>query len=94
MTKNSRSVRNPILRNCGFSRLLSSGASSTDLVEDYVENDDLKSRIFRLRQPKRSATNVIQKWINEGNQITISQLRLISKDLRKSQRYKHALEVF
>lgn len=55
--------------------------------------DDLKSRIFRLRLPKRSATNVIEKWINEGRQISSYDLRHISKELRKSHRYKHALEL-
>ncbi|KAI3445770.1 hypothetical protein Pfo_002435 [Paulownia fortunei] len=57
------------------------------------ENDDLKSRIFRLRLPKRSVTNVLQKWVSEGHKITVSDLRNISKDLRRSHRYKHALEI-
>lgn len=68
----------------------------SELVEDaeVVEGGDvLKSRIFRLRLPKRSVTNVIQKWVGEGNGISASELRQISKELRKSQRYKHALEV-
>lgn len=56
-------------------------------------SDDLRSRIFRLRLPKRSATNILQKWVNEGNSVTLSQLRQISRDLRKSHRYKHALEI-
>ncbi|KAL2936786.1 hypothetical protein RDABS01_020235 [Bienertia sinuspersici] len=55
--------------------------------------DDLKSRIFRLRLPKRSATNIIQKWVNEGNSVTLPELRHISRELRKSHRYKHALEI-
>ncbi|KAL2476873.1 Pentatricopeptide repeat-containing protein [Forsythia ovata] len=57
------------------------------------QKDDLKSRIFRLRLPKRSATNILQKWIGEGHKITISDLRSISRDLTKSHRYKHALEI-
>ncbi|KAK6156784.1 hypothetical protein DH2020_011032 [Rehmannia glutinosa] len=57
------------------------------------ENDDLKSRIFRLRLPKRSVINVLQKWVSEGHKITLSDLRSISKDLRRSHRYKHALEI-
>lgn len=55
--------------------------------------DDLKGRIFRLRLPKRSVTNVIDKWVREGNAVSASELRHISKELRKSQRFKHALEV-
>lgn len=57
------------------------------------EKDDLKSRIFRLSLPKRSVTNVLQKWVSEGHIITLSDLRSISRDLRRSRRYKHALEV-
>nr|XP_043627961.1 pentatricopeptide repeat-containing protein At5g09450, mitochondrial isoform X2 [Erigeron canadensis] len=60
---------------------------------DYSGGSDLRSRIFRLRLPKRSATNVIEKWVNEGNQITIHDLRQISKELRKEHRFKHALEL-
>jgi len=57
-------------------------------------DDDLRSRILRLRLPKRSATNVLQKWVLQGNSIPVSELRHISKQLRSTQRYKHALEVF
>jgi hypothetical protein len=57
------------------------------------DGDDLKSRIFRLRLPKRSATNVIQKWVNEGREVKLEDLRGIGKELRRSRRYKHALEV-
>uniref|UniRef100_A0A7N0URU1 Pentatricopeptide repeat-containing protein n=1 Tax=Kalanchoe fedtschenkoi TaxID=63787 RepID=A0A7N0URU1_KALFE len=82
-------------------RGLSSGAVTSDYVEDASDGgeaadevaDDLKSRILRLRLPKRSATNVIQKWVSEGNGVTDSQLRDISKELRRCQRYKHALEI-
>ncbi|MBA0698741.1 hypothetical protein Goari_000437, partial [Gossypium aridum] len=80
-----------------MSRLLSSGSVSTEYTDDYINNsetDDLRSRIFRLRLPKRSATTVIEKWVGEGNRVSISDLRQISKDLRKSQRFKHALEVY
>ncbi|CAN4120046.1 unnamed protein product [Withania somnifera] len=55
--------------------------------------DDLKGRIFSLRLPKRSATNVLKRWVSEGRQLPISDLRYISKELRKSRRFKHALEV-
>lgn len=79
-----------------MSRLLSSGSVSTEYTDDYINNsetDDLRSRIFQLRLPKRSATTVIEKWVGEGNRVSISDLRQISKDLRKSQRFKHALEI-
>lgn len=57
------------------------------------EDNDLKSRIFRLRLPKRSATTVLEKWVGEGNTINISELRNITKELRRFHRYKHALEI-
>lgn len=95
-----RSLFLSLRRNSGLAcvlnrtRFVSSGAVSSDLVEESVEgDDDLRSRIFRLRLPKRSATNVLQKWVLQGNPITLSQLRDISKELRRSQRYKHALEI-
>ncbi|KAL6515328.1 hypothetical protein OROHE_018960 [Orobanche hederae] len=64
-----------------------------ELTEEDDVKDDLKGRVFRVRLPKRSVTNVLQKWISEGNEITISDLRNISRDLRRSRRYKHALEI-
>ncbi|KAL0728387.1 hypothetical protein Bca4012_024480 [Brassica carinata] len=67
------------------------GGGSLDVEPE--ETDDLKSRIFRLRLPKRSATTVLEKWVGEGNQITVSELREISRELRRTRRYKHALEV-
>lgn len=79
------------------SRFVSSGAVTSDYVEETPNSaegdDDLRSRILRLRLPKRSATNVLQKWILQGNSIPVSELRDISKELRSSQRYKHALEI-
>ncbi|KAL5072040.1 hypothetical protein RYX36_022927 [Vicia faba] len=79
-------------------RFVTSGAVSNDYDEETstaaeVEDDDLRSRILRLRLPKRSATNVLQKWVLQGNSIPVSQLRDISNHLRNSQRYKHALEI-
>ncbi|GLT94361.1 hypothetical protein SLE2022_121060 [Rubroshorea leprosula] len=83
-------------RNCNPSRFLSAGAASSEYAEQTpsgFEGDDLRGRIFRLRLPKRSATHVIERWVGEGNRLSISELRDISKELRKSQRYKHALEI-
>ncbi|KAK2662909.1 hypothetical protein Ddye_001483 [Dipteronia dyeriana] len=79
-----------------FSRFLSSRALKSEFFEDASnsqEKNDLRSRIFSLRLPKRSAINVIHRWVSEGNQTTVFELRQILKDLRNSQRYKHALEI-
>ncbi|GAB4853234.1 hypothetical protein Ancab_017423 [Ancistrocladus abbreviatus] len=100
--KNCFSFLQPCCTNASLVWLksLSSEAVSTEALDESagsserkINNDDLKSRIFRLRLPKKSATNVLQNWVNEGNRISISDLRHISKELRKSHRYKHALEV-
>ncbi|GMN58965.1 hypothetical protein TIFTF001_028051 [Ficus carica] len=56
------------------SRMFCSGALRSDPVEDHaVEDDDLKSRVFRLRLPKRSATN-ISEWMvsHDGFEISAS----------------------
>ncbi|XP_002522615.2 pentatricopeptide repeat-containing protein At5g09450, mitochondrial isoform X1 [Ricinus communis] len=80
-----------------FNHFLSSGTlRNEDLAEESSSKeieDDLKSRIFRLRLPKRSATNIIHNWVSEGNTVTASELRNVSNELRKLQRYKHALEI-
>lgn len=79
-----------------ISRSFSSSVLTGECIEESPipeEKDDLKSRIFRLRLPKRSATNVLEKWVHEGNQITIYELRQISKELRNYRRFKHALEI-
>ncbi|XP_042402951.1 pentatricopeptide repeat-containing protein At5g27460-like isoform X1 [Zingiber officinale] len=79
------------------SRPLSSGlANSQGLAveeEPAALVDDLRSRIFRLRLPKRSAMDALDRWVGEGRTVTASELREITKDLRKSKRFKHALEI-
>ncbi|XP_044509568.1 pentatricopeptide repeat-containing protein At5g09450, mitochondrial [Mangifera indica] len=97
-----RRTSNTIIKNnaCSeaapHSRFLSSRSLRSDVLEESSTpegKDDLKTRIFTLRLPKRSVINVIQKWVSEGNQTSMLELRQIQKELRKSQRYKHALEI-
>ena len=76
-----------------YSITLKGDSLTSSQVNDDDDDDNLRSRIFRLKPTKRSVTNVIQRWLSEGNQISISDLRHISKDLKKSHRYKHTLEV-
>ncbi|GMP45814.1 hypothetical protein CsSME_00014195 [Camellia sinensis var. sinensis] len=57
-------------------------------------NDDLKNRVLGLVFPRRSATIVLQNWVDEGHKVSIFELRRISTQLMKFQRYKHALEIF
>ncbi|XP_068642753.1 pentatricopeptide repeat-containing protein At5g09450, mitochondrial [Aristolochia californica] len=78
-------------------RWFSSGALKVDSAKESSaltsSADDLKSRIFRLRFSKRSATNALQRWVNEGNKVSLQELRQIAKELNRAQRYKHALEI-
>jgi len=96
--RNTASISNNYHHNHRSARFFSSDTVTSDYVEETPNSsegdDDLRSRILRLRLPKRSATNVLQKWVLQGNSIPVSELRDISKELRSSQRYKHALEVF
>ncbi|CAM0904414.1 unnamed protein product [Alopecurus aequalis] len=57
------------------------------------EEDDLRSRVFRLRLAKRSATEALEKWAGEGRAAPAPELRRIARDLSRARRYKHALEV-
>ncbi|KDP41442.1 hypothetical protein JCGZ_15849 [Jatropha curcas] len=56
-------------------------------------NGNLKSEIMRMKSPEASATSILQKWVDNGREVTISQLRYISRLLVQSRRYKHALEI-
>lgn len=58
-----------------------------------TKKNDLWARIIGLVFPRRSATMELQKWVDEGNRVSGSELRRISKQLVKFKRYKHALEV-
>jgi hypothetical protein len=57
------------------------------------EDEDLRSRLFRLSLAKRSATVVLEKWAGEGRAAPAPELRCIARDLSRARRYKHALEV-
>ncbi|WOL08749.1 hypothetical protein Cni_G17502 [Canna indica] len=65
-------------------------------IEEEAEapKDDLRNRIFRLRLPKRSVTDALERWVGEGRKVKAVELRQMAKDLRTLKRYKHALEIF
>ncbi|XP_008219370.1 PREDICTED: pentatricopeptide repeat-containing protein At5g27460 [Prunus mume] len=73
-------------------RQLSSLCSSSLPVERR-KDDELKSKIFGLKNPGRSATTVIQKWVDRGNKVSVLELRRISIQLLKSKRFDHALQI-
>ncbi|KAF9608217.1 hypothetical protein IFM89_008172, partial [Coptis chinensis] len=78
-------------------RFLSNTFSSIPLESDddleKSKQDDLKTKIFKLRFSKRSVMTLLEKWVADGNNVTLFELRNIARDLNKSQRYKHALEI-
>ena len=89
--------RNPSFRSFvtrGLSSFESSRSGGGVGVDDFVKPEgDLRSRIFRLRFPKRSATEAVERWVEEGGKVSVQELRQITRELRRAQRYKHALEV-
>ncbi|KAI3992898.1 hypothetical protein MKX01_034248 [Papaver californicum] len=97
LLSNLRKYQSKTLSLLSFSKASFSSSSLNNHIEEESENqendDNLKTRLFKLRFPKRSATTAIQKWINEGNQVTLPELRQLAKDLNKSHRFKHALEI-
>ncbi|XP_073309459.1 pentatricopeptide repeat-containing protein At5g09450, mitochondrial-like [Primulina huaijiensis] len=95
LSRNARGCRRMSFRPFSSSTeaIIIHGEKNADGCGEEEKKDDLRSRIFRVRLPKRSATYVLQKWVNEGGEITVSELRNISRDLNRSHRYKHALEV-
>ncbi|KAF3773783.1 Pentatricopeptide repeat-containing protein [Nymphaea thermarum] len=66
---------------------------SVSASADNTGEDDLRSRVFQLGTPRRSAAAAIEKWIGEGGTVEQSELRGIVKQLARSRRYKHALEI-
>ncbi|XP_059631280.1 pentatricopeptide repeat-containing protein At5g27460 [Cornus florida] len=94
---NLRSI-NPSYIACSW-RFISSNSLSIDTTAGESslsrkdQNDELKSRIFRLIFPRRSATTVLQNWVDEGRRVSVSELRRICKQLMNFRRYKHALEI-
>uniref|UniRef100_A0A9I9DH80 Pentatricopeptide repeat-containing protein At5g09450, mitochondrial n=1 Tax=Cucumis melo TaxID=3656 RepID=A0A9I9DH80_CUCME len=83
----------PVFNEANISNYCSHGALRSESFDDSVNSEefnDLKSRIFQLRLPKRSAIRVLERWTSEGNQVTITELRNISKELRKIQRVSRA----
>ena len=55
--------------------------------------DTLCRRLLSLVHAKRSAVITIRKWKEEGHTVRKYELNRIVRELRKSKRYKHALEV-
>ncbi|XP_024926450.2 pentatricopeptide repeat-containing protein At5g27460 isoform X1 [Ziziphus jujuba] len=55
--------------------------------------DDLKTKILRLKYPRRNATTVIQNWVDQGYKVSFPELRRIARQLFEIKRHNHALEI-
>ena len=82
--------------------LSSSSSAHVEFVASENENkepssskggDTLGRRLLSLVYPKRSAVIVLRKWAEQGKTIQKYQLNRVVRELRKFNRYKHALEV-
>ncbi|XP_027366753.1 pentatricopeptide repeat-containing protein At4g02820, mitochondrial isoform X2 [Abrus precatorius] len=68
--------------------------TGSDAASSSGGGDTLGRRLLSLVYPKRSAVIAINKWKEEGHVVPGKyQLNRIVRELRKSKRYKHALEV-
>jgi hypothetical protein len=73
------------------SRLVSSLADGSDTSS--VANRNSLKEILRKNGPRRSVTSLLQERIDSGHAVSLSELRLISKRLIRSNRYDLALQV-
>ena len=80
-------------RKCSIRTSLLFPIRESSSLSSIAPKDDLRSRILRLRFPRKSAAAALQRWVGEGGKAALPELRRIALELRKSQRYKHALEV-
>ncbi|KAJ1700132.1 hypothetical protein LUZ63_008644 [Rhynchospora breviuscula] len=67
--------------------------STSTSKTNFDPSDDLRSRLLRLRFPKRSATAALERWVAEGREAPAGALREAVGDLSRCGQYKHALEV-
>lgn len=72
---------------------LSSKTKLDPVASSDEVDDNLRTRLLRLRFPKRSATAAIQKWVLEGREAPAGELRETVRELTRCGQYKHALEV-
>nr|XP_027061171.1 pentatricopeptide repeat-containing protein At2g20710, mitochondrial-like isoform X1 [Coffea arabica] len=69
-----------------------SSPSSPDSSES-VPKDSLFARLVRVRKPKDSIPQVLQKWVDEGREVDLDNVRIIIKSFRSYKRYSYALRV-
>ncbi|XP_039115353.1 pentatricopeptide repeat-containing protein At2g20710, mitochondrial [Dioscorea cayenensis subsp. rotundata] len=55
--------------------------------------DSLYTRVVLVSNPKVSVVPVLEKWINEGKQVSKADLQWMVKQMRNFRRYAHALQI-
>ncbi|XP_028757383.1 pentatricopeptide repeat-containing protein At5g27460-like [Neltuma alba] len=60
---------------------------------ELTQKDNLKKRILGLKPSDPIPTSVLQNWVDQGNNVSTSELRRISKILFSLKRYHHSLEI-
>ncbi|CAL5356917.1 unnamed protein product [Camellia sinensis] len=79
---------------CGFGLGKALVYSTTATVSAPAKpRDSLYRRILPLGQPTVSIVPVLDRWIEEGRNVSKEQLQHIVKELRRYSRFRHALEV-
>ncbi|CAE6124103.1 unnamed protein product [Arabidopsis arenosa] len=86
-----RCVAKTRLTTTGVARLVSSLADGSD-TSSVAHRNSLKE-ILRKNGPRRSVTSLLQERIDSGHAVALSELRLISKRLIRSNRYDLALQM-
>ncbi|CDP14775.1 unnamed protein product [Coffea canephora] len=66
---------------------------SSSASSDSVPKDSLFTRLVRVRKPKDSVPQVLQKWVDEGREVDLDNVRIIIKYFRSYKRYSYALPV-
>ncbi|KAF7829974.1 pentatricopeptide repeat-containing protein [Senna tora] len=72
-------------------RPIASRASAFDVIVTPINS--LKKQILGLKSSKLTPISVLQNWVDQGNNLSTSDLRRISKALFLSKRYHQALEI-
>ncbi|XP_054797189.1 pentatricopeptide repeat-containing protein At5g27460 [Prosopis cineraria] len=58
-----------------------------------TQKNNLKEWILERKSSDRNAMSTLRKWVDQGNNLSASELRHISKTLFSSKCYQHALEI-
>ena len=92
-TNQKRSVKHKLGATSPWRPMSSKSSPLNVTARSGIGNKDLMSEILRLKSPKRSAITLLQNRAEQGHKFSVSELRRITRQLIKSKRHDHALEV-